>query len=113
MWMRPSINKVVKVDVGIVGDCAYVLADMLERGGLCRRGPEKSNLDGWFQKDPRLEGAQLPRLLAVGHDHQAAIRGAASLRGVQGPQDFRHHRGRPAPDVGARSTSSSTSRTGG
>ncbi|MGU3545609.1 acetolactate synthase 3 large subunit [Methylobacterium sp. A52T] len=45
-----SINKVVKVDVGIVGDCASVLADMLEAWRALPSRPEKSNLDPWFQK---------------------------------------------------------------
>ncbi|MCJ2025591.1 MULTISPECIES: acetolactate synthase 3 large subunit [unclassified Methylobacterium] len=45
-----SINKVVKVDVGILGDCAYVLADMLEAWRALPSKPEKSNLEGWFQK---------------------------------------------------------------
>ncbi|MHB2210062.1 acetolactate synthase 3 large subunit [Methylobacterium sp. CM6257] len=45
-----SINKVVKVDVGIVGDCGSVLADMLEAWRALPSRPEKSNLDPWFQK---------------------------------------------------------------
>ncbi len=45
-----SINKVVKVDVGIVGDCASVLADMLEAWRALPSRPDKSNLDPWFQK---------------------------------------------------------------
>ncbi|RZK89506.1 MAG: biosynthetic-type acetolactate synthase large subunit, partial [Methylobacterium sp.] len=45
-----SINKVVKVDVGIVGDCGSVLADMLEAWRALPSQPEKSNLDGWFAK---------------------------------------------------------------
>ena len=45
-----SINKVVKVDVGIVGDCGSVLADMLEAWRALPSRPETSNLDPWFQK---------------------------------------------------------------
>ncbi|MGC5778157.1 acetolactate synthase 3 large subunit [Methylobacterium sp. NFXW15] len=45
-----SINKVVKVDVGIVGDCGSVLADMLEAWRALPSKPDKSNLEGWFQK---------------------------------------------------------------
>jgi acetolactate synthase I/II/III large subunit len=45
-----SINKVVKVDVGIVGDCGSVLADMLEAWRALPSRPERSNLDPWFQK---------------------------------------------------------------
>ncbi|GJD89813.1 MULTISPECIES: acetolactate synthase 3 large subunit [Methylobacterium] len=45
-----SINKVVKVDVGIVGDCASVLEDMLEAWRALPSRPERSNLEGWFSK---------------------------------------------------------------
>ena len=45
-----SINKVVKVDVGIVGDCGSVLADMLEAWRALPAKPERSNLDPWFSK---------------------------------------------------------------
>lgn len=45
-----SINKVVKVDVGIVGDCGSVLADMLEAWRALPSRPDRSNLDPWFQK---------------------------------------------------------------
>ena len=46
-------------------------------------GPAQASRPGPLRRvdgqDPHLEGAGLPRLLAVGHDHQAAIRGAAPL----------------------------------
>ncbi|MCJ2137687.1 acetolactate synthase 3 large subunit [Methylobacterium sp. J-026] len=45
-----SINKVVKVDIGIIGDCGSVLADMLEAWRALPSRPERSNLDPWFQK---------------------------------------------------------------
>ena len=48
------------------------------------------------------------------HDHQAAIRGAAPLRGLtKDREDLRHHGGRPAPDVGGAVLQASTSRTAG
>ncbi|MGU3539079.1 acetolactate synthase 3 large subunit [Methylobacterium sp. A54F] len=45
-----SINKVVKVDVGIVGDCASVLADMLEAWRAAPRRPDAADLEPWFGK---------------------------------------------------------------
>ncbi len=43
-----SINKNVKVDLGIVGDCAHVLEDMLQvwRAGAAK--PDKKALDAWW-----------------------------------------------------------------
>jgi len=45
-----SINKVVKVDVGIVGDCASVLEDMLAAWRALPAQPDKGRLEGWFAK---------------------------------------------------------------
>ena len=45
-----SINKNVKVDLGIVGDCAHVLEDMLQvwRAGAAK--PDKKALDAWWRQ---------------------------------------------------------------
>ncbi|GJD95507.1 acetolactate synthase 3 large subunit [Methylobacterium iners] len=45
-----SINKVVKVDVGIVGDCASVLEDMLAAWRALPAKPDRGRLDPWFGK---------------------------------------------------------------
>ena len=45
-----SINKVVKVDIGIVGDCASVLEDMLDAWRALPARPDKAVLKPWFSK---------------------------------------------------------------
>ena len=94
-----SINKNVKVEIPIVGDCAHVLEDMLRLWrSRRRRSTRRRSRTGGARS--RAGAAQLPRLPALGRDHQAAIRGAAPLRADAGPRRLRDDRGRPAPDVG-------------
>ena len=45
-----SINKVVKADVGIVGDCASVLEDMLAAWRSLKSRPDAATLEPWFAK---------------------------------------------------------------
>ncbi len=45
-----SINKNVKVDVGIVGDCANVLADMLQLWRSAKAAPDKQTLGDWWKQ---------------------------------------------------------------
>ena len=45
-----SINKVVKVDVGIVGDCGSVLEDMLAAWRALPRRPDHARMDDWWSK---------------------------------------------------------------
>ncbi|MEA2977622.1 MAG: acetolactate synthase large subunit [Alphaproteobacteria bacterium] len=45
-----SINKNVKVDIGIVGDCANVLADMLTVWRSMGAQPDKAALGGWWKQ---------------------------------------------------------------
>ena len=45
-----SINKVVKADVGIVGDCASVLEDMLAAWRALKSRPDAATLEPWFSK---------------------------------------------------------------
>ena len=57
-----SINKNVKVDLGIVGDCAHVLEDMVRlwrAGSASNRGRRARQM---VERDRRLAGAQLVRL---------------------------------------------------
>ena len=95
-----SINKNVKVDLGIVGDCAHVLEDMIRlwRAGSAPDGGRRARQ--MVERDRRLAGAQLVRLPQFREDHQASARGEEALRADQGPRHLHHHRGRPAPDVG-------------
>jgi acetolactate synthase-1/2/3 large subunit len=45
-----SINKNVHVDIGIVGDCANVLADMLQVWKETKAQPDKTALAGWWKQ---------------------------------------------------------------
>jgi acetolactate synthase-1/2/3 large subunit len=45
-----SINKNVKVDLPIIGDCAHVLDDMLQLWRASVRRPEKHALEAWWKK---------------------------------------------------------------
>jgi acetolactate synthase-1/2/3 large subunit len=45
-----SINKNIKVDVPIVGDCAYVLEDLVRAWRGRASPPEKSALKGWWKQ---------------------------------------------------------------
>ena len=45
-----SINKNVHVDIGIVGDCANVLADMLQVWKQMNAQPDKAALAGWWKQ---------------------------------------------------------------
>ena len=95
-----SINKNVKVDLPIVGDCAHVLEDMVR---LWRAEPHRADpaaLAKWWSVIDGLAGAQLVRLPQLRQDHQAAACGQAAVRTDQGPRRLYHHRGRPASDVG-------------
>ena len=95
-----SINKNVKVDVPIVGDCAHVLEDMVRLWRTQAKQADKKALADWWKQIDKWRGAQVARLSAVQRDDQAAIRHPAALRADQGPRHLHHHRSRPAPDVG-------------
>ncbi len=45
-----SINKNVRIDVGIVGDCANVLGDMLAAYKATPGAPDKQALQGWWKQ---------------------------------------------------------------
>ena len=44
-----SINKTVKIDVGIIGDCAHVLADMIAAWKAERHRADEATLDAWWR----------------------------------------------------------------
>jgi acetolactate synthase-1/2/3 large subunit len=56
---RASINKTVRVDLGIVGDCAIVLRQMIEAWHVAGHG--KADLEGWFAQ---IEGWRARQSLA-------------------------------------------------
>ena len=60
-----SINKVVKVDLGIVGDCAYVLEDMVRLWRTTSPAVDKAGARRVVGADRRLAQAQLARLPAL------------------------------------------------
>ena len=57
-----SINKNVKVDIAIVGDCGHVLEDMVRLWRVDLAAVDKPALAAWWDADRRLAGAQVPRL---------------------------------------------------
>ena len=95
-----SINKNVKVDLGIVGDCAHVLEDMVR---LWRAGPHQaepaalakwwSAIDGWRARNS-FGFRNSDKIIKPQH----AVRRLYEL--TKGRDTVRHDRGRPAPDVG-------------
>ncbi len=95
-----SINKTVKVDIPIIGDCAHVLEDMtrLWRASSVHAGQEG---DGRVVEADRQVACCASRS-AIGRRriHQAAIRDRALVRADQGQGHLHHHRSRPASDVG-------------
>ncbi len=60
-----SINKNVKVDIPIVGDCAHVLDDMLRIWRARRSSRTRRRSPTWWKQIDNWRGAQLPRLPAV------------------------------------------------
>ncbi|MDX7951109.1 acetolactate synthase 3 large subunit [Lichenihabitans sp. Uapishka_5] len=58
-----SINKVVKVDLGIVGDCASVLGDMVEAWKATPGAVDPAALDDWWRA---IDGWRARRSLAYG-----------------------------------------------
>jgi acetolactate synthase-1/2/3 large subunit len=53
-----SINKNVKVDVPIIGDCAHVLADMLQLWRAGAVAPDKKALGDWWKQIDKWRGRQ-------------------------------------------------------
>jgi acetolactate synthase-1/2/3 large subunit len=53
-----SINKNVKVDVPIVGDCAHVLAEMLRLWRAAKTPTDQKTLDAWWKQIDKWRGRQ-------------------------------------------------------
>ena len=108
-----SINKNVKVDIPIVGDCAHVLEDMVRLWRQTAAAGRQGRAEGLVEEDRGLARAQLPRLSPLGRNHQAAIRGSAPLRADQGIATPTSRPRSASTRCGRRSISSSRSRTAG
>jgi acetolactate synthase-1/2/3 large subunit len=82
---RSSINKVIPVDLGIVGDCATVLEQLIAAWGSRKSGnlgDWKARIAGWRSRDslayPKLKDGIMPqlavqRLFALTRDHDPII----------------------------------------
>ena len=79
-----SINKNVKVDLAIVGDCAHVLEDMVRLWRQSAVVPDKKALQAWWEQIGTMAGEKIARLHQFQRDHQAAIRDPAALPADQG-----------------------------
>ena len=75
---RSSINKNVKVDLAIVGDCGHVLEAMVRVWRSEAMHAEKQPLDAWRAQIDHWRAGKSSRTELQDH-HQAAIRGAAAL----------------------------------
>ena len=74
-----SINKNVKVDLGIIGDCGHVLEDMVRLWRAEARRPDAKALEHWWETDQSMAQAQFVRVPQLEGDDQAAARDPASL----------------------------------
>ena len=97
---RSSINKNVKVDLPIVGDCAPCARadDRRLEGQEAEAG--QGGAQGLVGRDRPLARAELPALPQARRRDHAAIRDRAALRADPRPRHLHHHRSRPASDVG-------------
>ena len=59
-----SINKNVKVDLAIVGDCAHVLEDMMRMWRAEARQPDKQALAPWWKQIDKWRGRKCLRYRA-------------------------------------------------
>ena len=95
-----SINKNVRVDLPIIGDCGLVLAEMVRIWRTQDQPAAHRGDRAVVGADRGVARQELARLQELDDDDQAAARDQAALRGDQGPRRLHHHRSRPAPDVG-------------
>ena len=97
---RSSINKNIRVDVPIVGDCAHVLQQMIDAWQAKKPKTGQEGAAILVGRDRPLARAEMPALQEARRRHHAAIRHRAALRADPRPRHLHHHRGRPASDVG-------------
>jgi acetolactate synthase-1/2/3 large subunit len=74
-----SINKNVKVDIPIIGDCAHVLEDMMQAVAHQQDRAGQEGARRLVETDRQVAGEEVARLQEVRHHHQAAIRDPAAL----------------------------------
>ena len=96
-----SINKTVRVDIPIVGDCAHALEDMIRRveGAAAPARQAGAEATGGSRSTSGGRATALRYKHAQGRDH-AAICDRAALCADPRQGRLHHHRSRPAPDVG-------------
>ena len=108
-----SINKNVKVDMPIIGDCAHVLEDMIAAVARPSAQPDKKALGEWWKQIDKWRARKSLAYKKSNDVIKPQYAHPAALRADQGPRHLHHHRGRPAPDVGGAVLSASRSRTAG
>ncbi len=97
---RSSINKNVRVDLPIVGDCAHVLAQMIAAWQAKQPKLDEKALATWWAQIDKWRSARLPALQDAQRRDHAAICAGAALCAHSRSRCLHHHRGRPASDVG-------------
>ncbi len=95
-----SINKVIRVEVPIIGDVGDVLAEVLALWKARGRKVNREGLAKWWRQIAEWRAVNCLTFTQLGQDDQAAIRAAAARGTDQGHGPLHHDRGRPAPDVG-------------
>ncbi len=108
-----SINKNVRVDLPIVGDCGLVLEEMVRVWRRKTNAPRTEAIAPWWARDRRLAQAHSLGVQELGHDDQAATCGAAALCRRPRIATSTSPRKSASTRCGRRSTSSSRSRTAG
>ena len=92
-----SINKNIRVDVPIIGDCGNVLGDILQ---VFKAEAKKPDIKAWWQQIAQWRARNSLYLQEEQRRHPAAIRDPAPVRGDARQGHLHHDRSRPAPDVG-------------
>ena len=95
-----SINKNVRIDLPIIGDCGHVLKEMVRVWRSKTNAPRTEALAPWWKQIEGWRAQELVRVHELDDGDQAAARDPAALSGGQGPRRLCHDRSRPAPDVG-------------
>ena len=106
-----EISKNVPAHIPIVGDAKQVLPKLTREYRALQTDSER--LDGWWKQiDAWQEEYPLGYEPGEGSRDQAPVHDRGDVQGHRGRRDH-HLRRRPAPDVGARSTTTSTSPVAG
>ncbi len=95
-----SISKIVRADIPIIGDCGYVLEEMVRVWRARAPQVDKRALKSLVGGDQHLARARLPQIQERRRCNHAAICDTAALRADQESRHLHHDRGWPASDVG-------------